>query len=387
MKIVLRKRLEKALRSGHPWVFRDALEGRLPEPGTIVTILDRRGRFVARGLSESGPIGVRVFCTRDEPLDQHLIQRRLQVCAELRRHILPRQTSAYRLVHGEGDRLPGVVCDVYGAYAVLKLDGQAAKKWQPIIVESLRPGLSKLGVLHLLLKSDRKDAGGVQALIGRLPSGPVSILEHGVSQKVDLMAGQKTGLFLDHRESRRRVRDLARNLRVLNLYGYTGGFSVSAGLGGAVWVDTVDRSAGALELARQNWIDNGLDPQAQRCLVTPVEDFFQSGSKLESPYGLIVSDPPSFAPSERALDAARRAYRRLHQSALDILAPDGLYLAASCSSHMDRKSFEQTIWEAARNTGKVVQVLERWGAPADHPKLAVFPEGDYLKVVLARLVG
>jgi 23S rRNA (cytosine1962-C5)-methyltransferase len=384
-KLKLKKRLERVLREGHPWIFRDALAGRLPAPGRVVTVVDARGRFVVRGLSEAGPIGLRVFTTRDEPVDAGLFARRIRAAADLRRRVVPPGTTAFRLLHGEGDRLPGVVCDVYACYAVLRFDGQAARRWQPAIVEALAPVLSGYGVQSLLLRTGRGESRRVEALTGEPPGAPVEVREHGMCLRVDLLRGQKTGLFLDHRESRLKVRSLAADLLVLNLYGYTGGFSVAAGLGGAAEVDTVDVAAPALRLADLSWSENGLDPARHRSHAATVQDFLAAAGDRGGRYDLIVADPPSFAPSEGKVRGALRAYEALHRGALDRLAPGGLYLAASCSSHVRRDPFERTVLDAARKAGRALQILDRWGAPADHPRLAAFPEGDYLKVLLARV--
>jgi len=384
--VTLRKRLERVLRQGHPWIFRDALAGELPEPGAVVTVLDDRGGLLVRGLAEAGPIGVRVFTTRDEPVDAGLFVERIRSAAGLRARVVPPETTAYRLVHGEGDRLPGVVCDVYGEHAVLQFDGQAAQKWQDVIVEALGTVLDDLGVAHLLQRSGGRGERRVEVLRGRRPTSAVEVLECGMRLRADLVQGQKTGLFLDHRESRRRLRGFARGLGVLNLYGYTGGFSIAAGLGGAASVDTVDSAAPALELAVQGFADNGLSAVPHRIHATKVQPFLEAAARRDERWELIVADPPSFAPSEKKVQGALDAYRALHGAALGRLEPGGLYLAASCSSHVRREAFEKTVISGARKAGRVVQVLERWGAPADHPRLLAFPEGDYLCVLLARLV-
>ena len=385
--VKLEKNLERVLRQGHPWVYRDALSGVLPEAGQVVDLLDGEGAFLGRGLSESGPIGLRVWTLIDEDLDAALMARRVASAASLRERILPAKTSAYRFLHGEGDRMPGVVCDVYGEYAVLRFDGNSVAAWRETIRDAVWPVLKQKGVLHLLLRAGPRGQQTVEALVGDKPKEMQWVTEHGMRMPVDLLQGQKTGLFLDHRESRRRLRDLAQGQRVLNLYGYTGGFSVSAGLGGARQVCTVDRARGACDLADVAWEANGLDPADHESHAESVQVFLEKSDKGGEPYGVIVSDPPSFAPSQDKRNAALQAYRALHRSALSRLEPGGLYLAASCSSHVGRQDFDKTVLDGARQAGKVLQVLERWGAPADHPRLAAFPEGDYLKVILTRLLA
>jgi 23S rRNA (cytosine1962-C5)-methyltransferase len=383
----LTRSLGRSLGRGHPWVWRDSLRGILPPPGQIVQIADERGSFVARGLAEAGPIGVRVMTTQiDEPIDRALFERRINAAAALRDRLLPPATSCYRLLHGEGDRLPGVVCDVYGPFAVLRLDGEGPAAWLETLVPSLIPALGRRGVRSLLLRRGRQQERRVTALSGVLPEGPIVVTERGMKLAVDLCRGQKTGLFLDHRDSRWHVRQLAVPGRALNLFGYTGGFSVAAGLGGAEHVDTVDAAPGALELAGQSWQLNGLGADRHATHLGDAFDFVEQAARAGRRWQLVVSDPPSFAPSASSRDAALRAYRRLHRACLGLLEPGGLYLAASCSSHVDRAAFIDTLLDAAPSDGLVLQLVGEWGAAADHPRLAAFPEGDYLKVLLLRRV-
>ncbi len=379
----LRKPLERSVRAGHPWLYREALLPFEAEPGSVVTVRDKSDRFLARGLAEAGPIAVRVFTTRDEPLDAALFARRVQSAFALRRQVVGASTSAYRLLHGEGDRLPGVVCDRYADTAVLKLDGEAAASWRPRLCEWLQEPLAALGVHSLLTRGSRKQRE-VELAWGPPPEPEIAVEEHGMWLCASLWHGQKTGLFLDHRESRRRVRELARELRVLNLYGYTGGFSVAAGLGGAAQVTTVDSAPAALRHAERSWTRNALAPDRHRILASDVPELLSQLQREDQRFELIIADPPSFAPTAAARDGALAAYATLHAAALARVSPGGYYLAASCSSHISREDFESTLREGARRVRRVVQVLERWSAPADHPRLLAFPEGDYLKVTLLR---
>jgi len=383
----LRKPLERAVRDGHPWLFRDSLVDLRARPGEVVDVVDRRGRWLARGLADAGPIGVRVWTTQDEPLDGALLSRRLSAAAALRDAIIGADTTAYRLLHGEGDRVPGVVCDVYGSGAVLVFDGDGARAWQREVTAALTPILERRGVSSLLLREGKRENASVTPLLGDPPTGPLRVREHGVALLVDPAAGQKTGLFLDHRESRRMVRSLSSGLRVLNLYGYTGGFSVAAGLGGATSVDTIDIAGPALELAARTWSDNGLPASAHTCRRADVPELLEEVRRTSRQWDLVISDPPSFAPRQSSVRAALGAYERLHAACLAVLAPGGLLLAASCSSHVTRDAFEETLRRAARAQRQQLQVLSRWGAPADHPRLLAFPEGDYLKVILARTLA
>ena len=385
LRVRLKKPLEKRLVEGHPWLYRDALEPLRAEPGAIVTILSRGGRFVARGLTEAGPIGVRVFTTRDEALDGRLLRRRIDAAAALRDLVVPAETTAYRLVHGEGDRLPGVVVDVYGTVGVLRLDGAAAAAWTDAIVEALRPTLDARGVTSLLRRTVEKKRARVDALYGPTVPDELAVLECGATLLVDPWRGQKTGLFLDHRASRAKVRTLATGRRVLNLYAYTGGFSVAAGLGGATEVTSVDIAAPAIRMAEATWTANALDEAIHHAVAEDVPRFLADAPR-DATFDLVVADPPSFAPNARSVPAALESYRKLHTSCVSRLAPGALYLAASCSSHVSAEVFDESIREGARAARIPLQILERWGPPADHPRLLAFPEGDYLTCVLARRV-
>lgn len=382
----LDKSLESVLKEGHPWVYRDAVPCLDAAPGAAVTLLDKKGRFVARGYAEEGSIAVRVLTTRDEPVDTKLWRRRVARAVDLRRRVRPEQTSAYRLIHGEGDRLPGIVVDVYGPAAVLRLDGVGAAALRPEIVDVLREPLEALGVASLMVRTGRRDTLSVELAFGPEPETPLPVTEHSMVLLANLRRGQKTGLFLDHRESRRRVRELSAGARVMNLYAYTGGFSVAAGLGGASHVTTVDVAKPAIELAERTWEANGLDPARHDAVAEDVPRFLASQKRMP-PLDFVIADPPSFAPHKKALPKAVESYRALHAACLRRVVPGGLYLAASCSSHIDSELFSQTVREGARRAGRVLQVLERWGAPADHPRLLAFPEGDYLKVLLTRVSG
>jgi 23S rRNA (cytosine1962-C5)-methyltransferase len=299
--------------------------------------------------------------------------------------VVPPVTSAYRLLHAEGDRLPGVVCDRYAEHAVLALEGAAARAFRQTIVELLARALAAAGIRGLLLREGRQRERSVEPVWGSSPPQEVVVEEHGMQLAANLWRGQKTGLFLDHRESRRRVRGLSGGLRVLNLYAYTGGFSVAAGLGGAAEVTSVDSAAPALALAERSWALNDLPARAHHALCADVPAQLAALAQRGERFDLVIADPPSFAPSEAKKAAALESYAALHNGALGVLADGGYYLAASCSSHVGAAEFEASLREGARRSRAVLQLLERWGAPPDHPRLLAFPEGDYLKVALSRV--
>lgn len=383
----LLKPLERSLYAGHPWVYRDALASHDVPAGEVVDIADKKGRVIARGLAESGPIAVRVFTTRPkERIDGAMFRQRIDAALALRRALCPPDTTAYRLLHGEGDRLPGVVCDRYADFAVIKLDGDAIAVHRQTVIEALREPLTSLGIRGALLRTSRKQGALVEHAFGDEAPPEIHVQERGMTLIGNLREGQKTGLFLDHRESRARIRALSRDLSVLNLYGYTGGFSIAAGLGGARHVTTVDVAKPAIELAARTWLENGLPAASHQSIAEDVPQYLTQAAVQKSAFDLVIADPPNFAPSQAKLEAALESYEALHAACLSLLSPGGLYLAASCSSHVRQSAFLDTLREGARRSRRVLQILEQTGAPFDHPRLLAFPEGDYLKVVLARVI-
>jgi 23S rRNA (cytosine1962-C5)-methyltransferase len=379
------KDVRASIEAGHPWVYRDAV-GRLDAaPGELVRLVDRDGSTLAAGYADEGTIAIRIVARKRSELDGDLLAHRLERARVTRSAFLGADTTAFRLCHGEGDRLPGLVIDVYEGWAVARFDSVGAERW--ILGVGGEAGLVTRilavlpGLRGVLIRKGRGEAKEVRLVHGEEPPELAEVREHGMKLLVDLRRGQKTGLFLDHRESRRRVRELARGRRVLNLYGYTGGFSIAAGLGGAIEVDTVDVAEAALELARASWDRNAL-PDVHRTYTEDVPRFLEMMRDAGRTFDLIVGDPPSFAPNEAAVPNAMRSYRALHRACLRLLAPAGLYLAASCSSHVGAERFDRTIREAVEKVPRHVRILERWGGAADHPRLPAFPEGDYLKCVL-----
>lgn len=382
--VVLRKPLRAALAAGHPWVFKDALENAAIAPGTVVTVVDARGRFVARGWADAGPIAARVLTAIDEPIDDAFLRARISAAVALRDRVVPADTDAYRLLHGEGDRIPGLVCDVYGACATVQLDGAAAVANRSMLLALLRPVLEARGVATVLVRSGRRAERRIDHAWGPPPPEPITVTEHGMRLVASLAHGQKTGLFLDHRDSRATVRALADGAKVLDLYAYVGGFSAAAGLGGAAHVDAVDVAPEAIALGEQTWRANGL-PRARRVgHASDVPRFLADARARGDTWDLVIADPPSFAPNEASKAKALQSYALLHAACLQVLAPGGLLLAASCSSHVRAHEFEAVLAGAAAKEGRVLQVLARAGAPADHPRLLAFPEGDYLDVIIAR---
>lgn len=389
----LQKDLARHLRAGHPWVFRKALE-KAPRglPAGAVVDVTEEGRFVARGYYDPhSAITVRVL-TREpaEAVDAAFWRRRVARALALRRELVD-GTDGYRLVHGESDGLPGVVADRYGRFAVLKLYSAGLTPHRAAIVEALRAEAADLDGVYgrdEVPRDDGDEDGGAPAgrvLWGAEPPDRIAIDEHGMKVLVDVRRGQKTGHFLDQRENRRMVRELARGRpEALNLFSYTGGFSVAAALGGARRVVSVDVDRDALALARENFAANGLDAAAHGFAAEDAFDVLARLRREGRRFELVVCDPPAFAKSQRAVDAAVAGYASLNRAALAVLAPGGLLVTASCSARVSAEQFADAVKEAAFKARIDLQLVRETRQPPDHPVSLQFREGRYLKCLVLR---
>jgi 23S rRNA (cytosine1962-C5)-methyltransferase len=376
-----------AVRRGHPWVFRDGVL-RPPKAlasGSSVEVADEQGEILARGLWDAdSPIAVRVFDrARGASIEAGTLAGAIVRAIARRDGRFDDATTAYRLANGEGDRVPGLVLDRYGDVAVARLDTDA---WEPHLAKvarALSKPLAERGVRSLARRVDA--AAGerkIDVLWGPEPPDRVLVREHGVAMEVDLSFGQKTGAFLDQRENRARVRALARGrARALNLFSYAGGFSIAAALGGADHVTSVDVAAAAHATAQRTFRANGVDPAAHAFVSADAFAFLDQAKARGERFDLVISDPPSFAPSERAKPKAIASYRRLHAAAASVLAPGGVFCAASCSSHVTAEDFLSTLDDASLGRSDL-RLLDLFGQPEDHPSLPAWPEGRYLKLAV-----
>jgi 23S rRNA (cytosine1962-C5)-methyltransferase len=375
-----------ALSRGHPWVWREAIATGLQgaQPGDEVQVLDHERQPVGRGLADPGsPIAVRLWTRGVRPLDATLWRERAARAAALRTWLFDgTRTDAFRVLHGEGDRVPGLVVDRYGPVAIARADGEAAAAHVEDLASALWPTLESWGMQTFAYRTgERGRPPEVHVLRGASLPGTVRVQEHGVPFLVDVAHGQKTGAFLDQRENRRRVGAMARGRRVLNLFSYAGGLSLHAALGGATRVTSVDVAAAAHATAQASFREAGVEPGAHAFVSADVSAFLDGARARKERWDLIVSDPPSYAPSEKAVPRALSAYRALHRACVEVLAPGGVLCAASCSSHVDASAFLGTLDDATLGD-RGLSVLELHGAGPDHPTLAAFPEGRYLKFVV-----
>lgn len=386
--MTLKKDLARSLRQGHPWLYRDALH---PNPllseGEPVVIRGRDGRTLAWGFWDTqSPIAVRVIDER-APADRRtlLASRVAEALARRLERIDLATTTTFRWIHGEGDRLPGIHVDVYGPAAVVRYDGEGARAFYRELPDLLRELGHPMGTTTVI---DRQHRGGTPdgtALPWDAGTSEMEVLENGIRFVVDLARGQKGGLFLDQRENRAEIGRRAQGKRVLNLFGYTGGFSLYAAVGGAARTDTVDAAKPALEAARRNFEHNGLSLQTAGFHAEDAFAFLEAAIARRERWDIVISDPPSFAPSKKSLPAARLAYRRLHTLAAKVVAPGGTFCPASCSSHFVRDEFLASVKDGVARAGRRWTLEQLRGAGFDHPVLPIFPEGDYLKFAIGKL--
>jgi 23S rRNA (cytosine1962-C5)-methyltransferase len=387
---------ERAIRQGHPWLFDQAIQEQSAagQHGDLAVIFDRKRRFLAIGLYDpDSPLRVRLLQhNRPATIDRAWFAERFAAAAALRAPLLATDTTAYRLVHGENDGLPGLVVDRYDQSYVLRLDTAA---WVPHFDDVLPTLLAVAPAERLVLRlsraiqptaAQRYNIQDGQLIWGQPLAGPVLFRENGLTFEADLTEGQKTGFFLDQRDNRAHVETLAAGRRVLNLFAYTGGFSLYAARGRATAVDSVDLSRPALAAAQRNFAHNQSHPTvaAVRHTTIPGDAFTVLAALAEEgrTYDLVVIDPPSFARNQSEVAGALAAYRRLARAGLAVLAPGGDLVIASCSSRVPASLFFDTIHQAAREAGRPLHELNHTYHPLDHP--ITFPEGAYLKCLYAR---
>jgi len=379
---------EALLSKLHPWVYSGALAE--PPASPLVRLADASGNVLAVGTaSATNPLAVRIFRFDDGPLDAAFFRERLGRALEGRRLLgLDGPEAGCRWVFGEGDLLPGLVVDRY-AHALVIQVGTAGLEalrdiWWPVLVELAKAE----GITVFVERSQggRKEEGlaPVNRLLKGSLAGPVTVREGPARLAVDLLKGQKTGFFLDQREHRLFLGRISRGATVLNAFGYTGGFSIHAGLGGAARVATLDISAQALDQAERDWAANGLPPEAHERMEG---DAFELMRTLEpASFDRVVVDPPAFAKQRKDVDKAFKAYKDVFRLGARATAPGGVLGVFSCSQHLERGRFQEAAWTALLEAGREAQVLAHLGQPMDHPYALNHPEGFYLKGLWLRVL-
>lgn len=388
--VVLKKGKEDSLLRFHPWVFSGAIhhiEGR-PEEGEVVRVVSSEGGFLAWGHIQIGSIAVRVLSFDEtEVIDASFWTRRLQVALDVRRRIGLADdpyTDCFRLVHGEGDGLPGLVVDVYGQTAVMQAHSVGMYVNRHAIADALVEVLGQRATA-IYCKSETTLPGkaGKEETDGYLRGGVMEdvAMENGLRFHVDWLGGQKTGFFVDQRDNRALLEHYSSGRRVLNMFCYTGGFSFYAMRGGAQLVHSVDSSARAIDITRENVSLNFPDDVRHEAFADDAFHFLDVMPGVDSPdgYDLIILDPPAFAKHRDAVRNALQGYRRLNAKAFKKIRPGGILFTFSCSQAINKDQFRTAVFTAAAQSGRNVRILHQLHQPADHPINIYHPEGEYLK--------
>lgn len=391
-KLVLKLGREKSLFYRHPWIFSGAI-GEMPkvEDGSVVDVVDHGANFLARGYYNSkSNIAVRILTyERDEEIDVAFFEKRFQRALELRRPFLEgKDLNALRLVFAESDGLPGLIADTYGEVIVVQIHTLGMEKLKPIMIEAMVKAFAPKAIYERSDVSVRRQDGletmpkGV--LYGEMPDGPVEIREYGVKYLVDVVNGQKTGFFLDQRENRSAIRPYVRGKKVLNLFSYTGGFSCAALEAGVDYVTSVDVSESALDLCHKNMKLNCFATPRHQEVQSDVFDFLSKMVADGKKFDVVIVDPPAFVKSQNKIKEAVKAYSKLNEQALRVVADGGLLVTSSCSSYVTPEMFRACLFQATLHTKDDLVILEQKTQPFDHPNRLFFPEGEYLKFFILR---
>lgn len=393
MHVRLKEGRERTVLAEHPWIFSGGIDRRRSTadvPG-VADVHDADGRFLGRGFfNPKSQIAVRMFTRQQEPVDKAFFVRRIRAALALRETLFdPARTDSYRLVFAEGDGLPGLVVDRYRSTLAVQFQAAAADFFRETVLDALMEAVSPTGIYERSDVANRKADGltgepvGVRR--GTVPEGPMEILEEGLRAVVNIQGGQKTGAFFDQRENRVALRRYCKGRTALNLFSYTGGFTVNALAGGATRVISVDRSQAALELGQASVLKNGFVSRNEDWLAMDAFDAMERFAQAGERFGVVVLDPPAFAKGADSLERALKAYTKTNAAAIGLVEPGGYLLTASCSHHVTPDLFSNMLHLAALRAGRLLQVLEVRGAGPDHPQPIHFREGSYLKCVIARV--
>lgn len=384
-KIVLKSGKDQSLRRFHPWVFSGAIKkiyGTAVE-GEVADLYDNKDEYLASGHYADGSIAVRVLSFEREEIDQGFWDRKLAAAWRLREQLSlagSEHTNVFRAVNAEGDGLPGLIIDFYAGTAVIQIHSIGMYHSLDAITEALKKAAGdQLKAIYHKSESTLPDKPGIDSrsgfLMGDAPKGEV--VENGIRFNVNWVEGQKTGFFIDQRESRKLVGQWSRGRKVLNMFGYTGGFSMYAMAGGAKLVHSEDSSGKATDLSRENAELNF--PGDERHEAFAIDAFSYFDSMKPAAYDLIILDPPAFAKHQRVLNNALQGYKRLNQRAFEKIAPGGILFTFSCSQAVSKENFRKSVFAAAANARRKVRILHQLTQPADHPVSIFHLEGEYLK--------
>jgi 23S rRNA (cytosine1962-C5)-methyltransferase len=382
-KIVLKSGKEQSIRRYHPWIFSGAIKNIYGKPseGDIVDIYDNNDTFLAFGHYQPSSIAVRILSFEKTEPDIDFFRGKIEKAIKYRLStgiLSDPETNVFRLIHGEGDGLPGLIVDYYGGVAVMQFHTLGFYRIRSEIA-SILSGLmtDKIAAIYDKSESTLPNKSGITAVNEFLygNSGPVIVKENGYRFKIDWTTGQKTGFFIDQRENRKLLTGYTGNKDVLNMFGYTGGFSVYA-MKNAALVHTVDSSLPATELTRENIRLNYGEDSRHEAFQT---DAFEYLNDIKDRYDVIILDPPAFAKHQNALENALQGYKRLNIKAIEQVRSGGIIFTFSCSQVVTKENFRKSVFAAAANTGRSVRILHQLSQPPDHPVNIYHPESEYLK--------
>ena len=382
--VILKKGKAESLLRRHPWIFSGAIQRTTgkPEEGELVTVYTNDNKFIARGHIQVGSIAVRVLTFEDEKIDHEFWKRRIATAYHMRQSIgiaSRDDNDTYRLIHGEGDNLPGLVIDIYGDTAVMQAHSVGMHVCREEIATALQEVLGDK-VKNIYYKSDttlpyKADLNQENGYIVGKSSTNVAT-EYGLKFHIDWLRGQKTGFFIDQRENRSLLEKYSKGRKLLNMFCYTGGFSIYALRGGAELVHSVDSSAKAIDLTNANV---ELNFPGDKRHAAYAEDAFDYLEEMGDNYDLIILDPPAFAKHRDSLRNALIGYRRLNAKAIEKIKPGGIIFTFSCSQAVSKENFRTAVFTAAAMAKRNVRILHQMTQPADHPVNIYHPEGEYLK--------
>ncbi len=383
--IILKSGKEISLRRMHPWIFSGAIKGVSGEvkEGDLVDVYSNHGEFLGTGHFQPGTIAVRMLSFTKTELNLDFWVKKIEDAVRLRKNAGLADnpdTSVFRLINAEGDMLPGLVVDFYNGTAILQMHSVGMYLIRDTIVEALIKVLGKkLVCIYDKSESTLPFKAGIEAKPGYLFGSPETgnmVRENGMLFYIDWEEGQKTGFFIDQRENRKLLSDYSKGRSVLNMFCYTGGFSVYAMKAGASLVHSVDASAKAIELTDKNIAANFENDSRHASFAEDAFDFF---NRKGQDYDLIILDPPAFAKHQKVLDNALQGYKRINREAIEKISPGGILFTFSCSQVVSRENFRKSVFAAAAASGRNVRILHQLSQPADHPISIYHPEGEYLK--------
>ena len=379
---------DKAVMRRHPWIFSGAVRKIVGEPqeGDLVDVVAADGRWLAVGQYQSESIICKVLSFDTQQVDESFFRERLQSAVAYRERMgffAEADTNVFRLVHAEGDFMPGLVCDWYNGVLVMQAHSVGMHRLFPMFSELFVDLLGKHGIKSVFDKSSATVPGGCEdGYVWGAEPAEWEISEHGNRLLINFFEGQKTGFFVDQRENRHLVETLSAGRRVLNCFGYTGGFSLGALRGGASYVETVDISKKAIELCNRNVQLNFGEGASHKGVVADVLKYLD---EVDNQFDIIILDPPAFAKNHRSLQQGLKGYRNINQKAMEKIQRGGLLLTFSCSQAVSRDDFQTMCFTAAANAHRQVRIVRQLPHAMDHPVSIYHPEGEYLKGLLLEI--